>query len=139
MAHEFVYIPVPVHWASQIHRRLAELDEASAIGRDPFAPQQRDELLVARMYLEAQSEQRRLMLELAKSPEQWFTTAELARALGYPSSRVLAGLLGAFGRKAKNRYGGRTPWDSRWDSAAEVSRHSMRSEVAKTILATSQA
>jgi hypothetical protein len=133
---EFVYIPVPAKWSQEIYRRLAELaNESSEAGQDEL-PVDRDELLVARMFMEGQHEQRRLMLLLAERPDRWFTTPELAEMLGYESAKVLAGLLGAFGRKAKHRYGGRTPWDSEWDSSAELARHSMRSDVARIIRST---
>jgi hypothetical protein len=45
----------------------------------------------------------------------------------------MAGLLGAFGRRSKHRYGGQAPWVTEWDGNREEARHKMETGVAQII------
>jgi hypothetical protein len=145
MSEMFVYIPVPAEFAPEIYRRLAELsgpslDEpgrrraASGSSQDRPSPQELSEKLIERMYLESEPRHRELLEFLAHHADTWFTTKELADALGMASARALAGTLGAFGRRAKHRYGSALPWESVWDSRDELARHRMPGVVARRIL-----
>ena len=42
-------------------------------------------------------------------------------------------MLGAFGRRAKHRYGGLKPWKTEWDPAREEARHLMPAAVADAV------
>jgi hypothetical protein len=77
---------------------------------------------------------RRLMLQMAEHPDEWRYSSEIAADLELEhGARGLAGMLGAYGRRAKHRYSGLKPWQSKWDSSREEMRHMMPAEVAETI------
>lgn len=139
MSEDFVYVPVPTRWVEDIYQRLGELAATGPDAGGVKVPDTLDESLVGRMFAESQEKHRKLMLFLAEHPNQWFTTPQLASDLGLDSPRQLAGMLGAFGRRSKHRYGGRTPWESAWDPNQEVSRHSMTDEIAAAVLAAAEA
>ena len=92
------------------------------------------------MYLESEGEQRRLMRLMAERPDEWRYSKELAADLRLPKGTGgLAGMFGAFGRRAKHRYGGQKPWEVNWDAAREENRYRMPADIAATILDEAQA
>jgi hypothetical protein len=135
---ETVYIPVPAEWAGQVHQLLARLYRGEAVElADPkqaaAAPRRElDQDLAFEMYRDSGESHRELIRYLAENPGQWFSTSVLAERLGLQhGAKGLAGLLGAFGRRANHRYGGVAPWESVWDSVAAEARHQMLPEVAR--------
>lgn len=86
--------------------------------------------IVERAYRDSEAKAKPLLEFLADNPERDIPFTEVSTALGFPNSRSLPGLLGAFGRRAKHRYGGVKPFeghriDNRWHlrisaEAAEV-------------------
>lgn len=63
-----------------------------------------------RAYDDSYEPHRRLLKVLADRPDRWMYSDELARVLELSGgSKSLAGMLGAFGRRAKHRYSGLTP------------------------------
>jgi len=149
MSEEFVYIPVPHRWASAIYAKLNELsqqDGTAAPAVDvPVTPNDGegapdapllDAELVRRMFNESDLDggQQRLMRHLAKSPDVWHYTSELGAVLSREhGGRAVAGMMGAFGRRAKHRYKSLKPWASEWDPAKGEMRHKMTAEVAEVI------
>lgn len=141
MSNEFVYVPIRQRWLAEVLTRLAELErggggeELSEADASDEATGTLDAALIRRMYEESQEPHRRLMEYLARHPAVWIYTGKLAEALGLPrGARSLAGMLGAFGRRAEHRYGGLTPWESEWDPGAYQARHRMAPEVAEELL-----
>jgi hypothetical protein len=148
MSEGFVYIPVPHRWAPAIYAKLTDLSRhegavAPAVevpdgpdnGGGPEPPVL-DADLIRRMFNESDLDggQQRLMRHLAKSPDVWHYTSELGAVLNRNhGARGIAGMLGAFGRRAKHRYGGLTPWVSEWDPAKGEMRHKLTAEVAAVI------
>ncbi|HTB49480.1 MAG TPA: DUF6416 domain-containing protein [Solirubrobacteraceae bacterium] len=133
---EFIYIPVPSQWAPAIYKRLAELEDEDAPPALPAAAPTvtLDAALVEQMYRESHSQHRRLMEYLADHPGEWFYTSELADSLEIEKkSRGVAGMLGAFGKRSNNRYGGLKPWETRWDGVREEARHRMSLDSAEVI------
>ena len=137
---EFIYIPVPSEHVPAVYRLLAEADQtttASPAGSpaDTLDPATiPDPELIRRMYRESYEGHKRLMVLLAKAPDEWTYTAEIATALDVAKgARGVAGMLGAFGRRSKNRYGHQKPWISEWDGGREEARHMMPAEVAKVV------
>lgn len=138
---EFLYFPVPRRWAPDMYSWIAQREQVES--RTPTAPtatQPEAEapvdlpVLIERMYRDSQPAHQKLMTFLAAHPDEWFYTSELADALELPhGNKSLAGMLGAFGRRAAHRYGGRTPWISEWDASRYESRHTMTQEVADVI------
>ncbi len=142
MTEEFVYIPVRKRWVPEVFGRIAELEngevEVSEDARPGTAEADGngalDAALIRRMYDESYDPHKRLMKYLAKHPGDWIYTRPLAEALELPKgARSLAGMLGAFGRRAQHRYGGLTPWISEWDPGAYQAKHRMAPEVAEQI------
>jgi hypothetical protein len=120
-------------------RRLAAVTSRAAAVEPPPAEPAGEPLaasLVARMYAESKENHRRLLHLLAEHPGRWFSTAELAELLGTQhGARAVAGMMGAFGRRAADRYDGQKPWRSRVDPESQKSRHTMDAHVASTIRA----
>lgn len=145
MSDEFVYVAVPRHLAAKIYRHIADLVESDPTSMESkgiaggLAAKLSPELsaaLTRRMYKDSHEPHRRLMRFLAEAPDTWFSTEELAHALQLEhGAKGMAGMLGAFGRRAKHRYGGRTPWESRWDGVHEKAFHRMRPTVAEAVQA----
>jgi len=141
---EFVYIPVRTQWVPEVFAHIAELEngersvtveEAAQNGGQPSGNDSSlDRALLERMYRESHGPHRRLMEYLAEHAGELIYTSDLAARLGLAhGARSLAGMLGAFGRRAEHRYGGRKPWESEWDPSVYESRHRMTPEVAEQI------
>lgn len=152
MTEEFIYIPVPKRWSDAVYARLGELSgqasdgspESHTIAKEGGATANAvgsgdaqvalDVAPLRRMYNESYEQHRRLIAFLAEHPGDWHYTGDLARALDLQNgARGLAGMLGAFGRRAKHRYGGMTPWQSEWDPNRAEMRHRMDPKVAETV------
>jgi hypothetical protein len=140
MDSEIIYVPVPRQWLSQIYRRLGDLSDSLGTDQGFHLPTPLDDAMVARIYAESEEPQRRMMRLMAEHADEWRYSSELAADLQLAHGpRGLAGMLGAFGRRAKHRYGGNKPWQSEWDSAREEARYMMSAEIAGVIMATAQA
>ncbi len=142
MFEEYVYVPVRKRWVPKVFELVTELEQSDQVViEEPEPPPVEadgngalDPALVRRMYEESQEPHRRLMEYLAERPGEVIYTRALAEALGLPNgARSLAGMLGAFGRRAEHRYGGSKPWESEWDPAAYEAKHRMAPEVAEQI------
>lgn len=136
---EFVYVPVPGEHLQAVYRLLASVgpdsngSTATSQGTDNPA-ELPDPELVRRMYRESHDGHRRLMALLAQTPGEWIYTEDIARMLNVAKgARGVAGMLGAFGRRSKNRYGHKKPWISEWDGAREEARQMMPAAVAQVV------
>jgi hypothetical protein len=132
-----VNLAVPQRFYLQMVSHLAHLSGEAEIpaapGKVAVLPDtiELDEALVTRMYAESESRHRRLLKALALEAGQWVFTADLSKELGVTSgTKGMAGIFGAFGRRAKHRYGGRKPWQSKWDSVRGEACYRMDPEVA---------
>ncbi len=144
MPETIAYVPVRERWLPEVFAQIAELErqavEIEAVDDDVTGNETAestydiDPALIRRMYKESHGPHRRLMEHLAEHPDEWIYTGALASALELRhGARSLAGMLGAFGRRAQHRYDGHTPWASKWDPAAHEVKHKMTSEVAREI------
>ena len=140
---EFLYVPVPKALVPAVYawigeqgslqppspdQRATPRDAESTTGREPSAE------LIRRMYDESEPAHRELMQFLAEHPNEWLYSRELADGLRLEhGTKSLAGMLGAFGRRASHRYGGQKPWRSVWDGAREEARHRMSADVAVAV------
>lgn len=142
---EFLPVPTPREFVGQVYGLLARLmadggngvgiveGDSAAVepgaGEVALTPD-----LVRRMYEESLDPHRKLFKYLAKHPDEWIHSDALAKALQLGSgNKSLAGMLGAFGRRAKHRYNGLRPFVSEWDGSAGQVRHRMTAEVAKVV------
>jgi hypothetical protein len=71
------------------------------------------EELVRRAYLDSEEKAKPLLEYLADNPGREVPYPEISEHLGFPTSRSLPGLLGAFSRRAEHRYGGVQPYERR--------------------------
>jgi hypothetical protein len=133
----YIDFPVREEFIPQVTELLADL-ERDARGPMP-APEPAPEArfgreIVMRMYLESEDRHRELLKVLAEQPGEWLYTAEIAPAVGIESgSKGMAGMFGAFGRRAKHRYGGLKPWASSWDPGRHEAKYRMDPQVAEWI------
>jgi hypothetical protein len=137
---EFIYVPVPSEHVPAVYRLLAGAGQTTIpslpgdLADTPDSAAIPGPELVRRMYRESYEGHKLLMALLAKAPDEWTYTAEIATALHIAKgARGVAGMLGAFGRRSKNRYGHQKPWISEWDGDREEARHMMPAEVAKVV------
>ncbi len=138
---EFLYFPVPRRWAPDMYTWIAQREQVesstptTSTATLPEAEAPVDlPALIERMYRDSHPAHQKLLTFLAAHPDEWFYTSDLAEALELPhGNKSLAGMLGAFGRRAAHRYDGKKPWISEWDSVRYESRHTMTQEVADVI------
>jgi hypothetical protein len=125
---DYVYVAVPADRVQDVYRFLLGLaDGEGAVDSDL-------DRLVVRVYRESDEQFRRLLELLARFPGQALSTDLVAEELELArGSAALAGMLGAFGRRTKNRYAGFWPFERLYNGAKERSELIMNSEVA-TIL-----
>jgi hypothetical protein len=127
-ADELVSVLIPRRLLGDVYGFVAEHehDSAAETTRSGLENGELDEALVKRMYDESQPRHQEYMKLLAEHPDQWLYTSEVAKAMALPhGSTSVAGMLGAFGRRANHRYGGAKPWTSQWDGNAAEARHKM--------------
>lgn len=74
---------------------------------------EREAELVRRAYLDSEEKAKPLLEYLADNAGREIRYPEISEHLGFPTSRSLPGLLGAFSRRADHRYGGVQPYERR--------------------------
>ena len=127
---EMVYLAVPRHQYREVISFIAELpdvqDSVAVEPTDATEPTRPDldEALVRRIYDESLDTHRQLLKVLAAHAGEWVTYPNISKEMGFETPRSLPGTLGAFGRRAQHRYGGRWPFDARdqgqgWEARME--------------------
>jgi len=130
----YVQLPVPEQYVLEVMQFLVDLDRGGGAGngsgkREPSVLL--DANLVMRMYEDSEERHRRLLHHLAEHPGEWIFTSELAKALGVETgTKGMAGVFGAFGRRAKHRYEGAKPWEMAWDPNRGEAKYRMDPAVA---------
>lgn len=124
-AGDYVYVPVPADKVEAVLRFLLGLDgqESSAL-----------EARVARVYRESDEHFRDLLRLLAEHPGEAHSTAWIADRLGLASGAgSLAGMLGAYARRAKNRYDGFWPFERLYNPTTDRSELMMSPMIAAAV------
>jgi hypothetical protein len=141
MPSEFVQFPVPSDRVADVAIFLYGQSEAmpEAVPDDrhvPISAEQRYELLT-RIYVDSEPTFRRLLMLLAERPEPELPMLfdAVTAAMGWATSRSLPGALGAYGRRAKHRYGGYWPFERGWDARAWSHYLTMEPDVATFLCA----
>jgi hypothetical protein len=135
----YVQLPVPEERVAEVMAFLVDLERQDVAGAPPASSEDGltlvlDANVVIRMYEESEGTHRRLLDYLAAHAGQWTFTGELSDALGVATGRKgMAGVFGAFGRRAKHRYGGAKPWDMAWDPIKGEAKYRVEPEVATWI------
>ena len=139
---EYISIPVPRHLVVGVYAWIA------AQGGNEERPQARTATrveetgwsapLLVRMVEESPIAMKYILKLLAENAETELPTRELARALIHKpeaDSLTVAGTLGAFGRRCKNRYQqDKWPFKVRWDEGHQSCFYKMSRETAAIIL-----
>jgi len=126
---EWVEVLVPQHLVPDVYGLIAERLAAGSRNGGVAV----NEELFTRMFLESPPAMRKFLLLLAGNAGKDLTTAEICKAVDRTPMQ-LAGVLGAFGRRVKNRYkGAKKPFGARWDHAASTWAYRMEPEVADVI------
>ena len=125
---EYVYVPVPLSKVEDVFRFLAG---PSSQGTDVSSDLDRT---VRRIYLESEDPFRNLLRLLAVHAGQPMGTGDLAEALGLPNGAAsLAGMLGAFARRSKNRYAGYWPFERVYNPGLDRAELMMEDNVAAIV------
>jgi hypothetical protein len=135
MSDDFVQLPVPTKWVNEIYKRLVELEASERTAQtEPGLFSENVEDQYRRMFTDSHIRHRELLNFLAAHPDEWISTSEVADALQLESGpRGAGGMFGAFGRRANNRYGGRTPWKKAWNASTGENFYMMDSDIARII------
>jgi hypothetical protein len=133
----YINVPVPEEHVPKVYELLARLDSGEVAPETPVDPPPASPLteeLVTRMYRESEPTHRALMEHLAENAGEWSSSGDLIKVLGLGTGRRgMAGVFGAFGRRAAHRYDGRKPWEAEWDAPNGEYTYMMEPEVAAWI------
>lgn len=131
----YIQVPVLEEHVPKVISLLADLSrgkQEDLTGANPREVLDGD--LITRMYLESEERHRKLIDYLASRKGEWVFTSELAKALDIPTgTKGMAGVFGAFGRRAKHRYGGAKPWEMTWDPIRGEAKYRMDRRVAEYV------
>lgn len=132
MPTNYIQVPVPEEHVPEVIALLADLNRGVERPSEQADPGDRlDAPLVVTMYVDSERRHRQLLDLLASRAGEWLYTSELADALSVSSgSKGMAGVFGAFGRRAKHRYGGAKPWETEWDPIQGEAKYRMSPQVA---------
>jgi len=140
---EFVNIPVPSQYVTQVYGFIASL--SGQTGESQVEPASSSDLetksenwtedLIIRQYRESPESMKKFQQYLAEHAGQDFSSTEIAVAIGAEHGwNSIAGALGAYGRRVKNRYKRSSfPFQQGWDHEHGEMRHGMTPEVAEII------
>lgn len=140
-AEEFVSVLVPRKHLTRVYGLVASLEQ-HASGNPEVAPapnetkeEQWPRDLIERQYRESPDSMKKFQRFLADHEGKEFSTTQMADAIGVAYGwNSVAGALGAYGRRVKNRYKRESfPFDSRWDHEKGEQYHSMTPRVADII------
>jgi len=131
---EFIMVPVPRDRVQEVYRLLATepvLPTAALTGEEEAEPWTDSD--ITRAYRESPPRMKLFLDYLASMPGQAVTSEETAKAVDYTRHQQ-AGMLGAFGRRVKNRYG-RSTWffEYGWNDKRGEWTYSMEAGPAKVL------
>jgi hypothetical protein len=133
---DFVSVPVPVERVQEVYELLARqpsrLAHSQLVTQEGY-PEGWSQGLLDRMFLESSSAMRRILNAIAKRPDKWVTTRDIAEASGLTARQVVASF-GPFGKRIRGRYGmSRWPFETREFVDAGVFKYCMASEPSSRI------
>lgn len=132
---EIVMVPVPAHLLPKVYALLARethFGESTDQHDTPAAPSWNAELL-GRAYRESPGPMKAILGYLSDNPGRNVNADELAEKIERTRPQM-AGVLGAFGRRTKNRYGQESwPFHATWDGGTERMNYKMDKNVADII------
>lgn len=135
---EFINVPVPADRVEEVYAVLGQprqsAAEATPAQEHPAENPPIEEALVIRAYEESPPGMVAVFDYLSEHPDRHVPMKELADGVGRRPDQV-GGVLGAYGRRRKNRYGHAKSWpfSSSWDWDTNQGRYKMSAEVAAII------
>jgi hypothetical protein len=137
---EYVSVLVPKRHLTRVYAFLGAIDEQSPTPETRIEHSSDDSAvwtpeLIERQFRESSPFMMRFEKYLAEHAGKEFSTRDMADALEAERGwNTVAGALGAYGRRVKNRYKQTTwPFEARWDYVSGLAYHSMSEEVAEII------
>jgi hypothetical protein len=128
IAENRVYVPVPAEQVDDVFRFLLGMTEPEANRDGDLRP------LVQRIFRESEQSFRDLLQLLAKHAGNPLSTEEIAEALKlFRGTASLAGMLGAYGRRANNRYDGFSPFERLYNAADDRHELMMPREIGEIV------
>ena len=141
---ELVAVMVPKRHLSKVYGFIAQLDSNSPeAGNSPAeaptdAASDWTSARVRRMVQESQQAMRDVLQAMAEKAGTWVSVPELASAISNnPKAdwNTIAGAMGAFGRRVKNRYGiDKKPFERRYDHTTHGKMFRMSKDIASQVL-----
>jgi hypothetical protein len=123
-----VYVPVPADRVDDVFRFLLGITEAEA-SKDGDVDH-----LIRRIFRESEQSFRDLLHLLARHAGSPMSTEEIAETLDlFRGTASLAGMLGAYGRRANNRYDGFSPFERLYNAADDRHELVMPQEIGEII------
>jgi len=140
MPQEFISIPVPVDRVQEVYEVLGRPRGPQPAVPTTSLPDKPDAVLdaalLARPYRESQEAMKKVFDHLAENSDHDIPMEDLAKAVGYHPHQM-AGALGAFGRRWKNRYHRgedvKWPFAAWWDFDRNTMVYKMSAECAEVI------
>ncbi len=138
---ELINVPVPRSRLLEVYGLLGRPAPGSSGGNtgltneaESDSEERWHDALLARAYRESSPKMKGMLDYLADRPGVRVTSAEVAKAISYTRPQ-LAGVLGAFGRRWKNRYRQNGPWffSAEWSPTDEMWVYWMTQDVARVI------
>lgn len=137
---DLVSVLVPREHVLDVYAYIAQLTDrgvAASNGAKAPSPAEWEPELLRRMFVESPPAMQDILNALAARPNEWLTAVDLAKSIRHKpdaDANTVAGTLGAFRRRCRNRYGRADwPFSSQWDHVRSRFLYSMTSEVAAEV------
>jgi hypothetical protein len=142
---DLVTVSVPRKHLAKVYGFIASLESdeplmnsREAATNDSAASDEWTPSRIRKMLQQSPPAMKDILRAMATSPNEWLTTQGLAEAIqGNQDAdwKTVAGTMGAFGRRLKNRYGLETfPFEKRYDHDAKSKAYRMSGEVSQLVL-----
>lgn len=131
---EYVQVPVPVDRLQEVYEVLGRAPRAAGPAQAATTNGWTDALLT-RAYNESPAAMKGVLDFLAAHPEEVIRSDQVARAIDH-TNPGLAGVLGAFGRRHRNRYSMESPpFEARWSHEDNMVVYRMPNHIARVVAA----
>ena len=130
---EFVNVPVPENRVMEVYALLAT--EPAPQERDLSPEWSENDVKVA--FAESSNQQKRFLLMMAEQPDTWLKSEDAYETLGF-TAHQFAGMMGAFERRIKHKYG-KSEWffSVKVDPVTELGAYQMNGLKAQVVRGTS--
>lgn len=131
MSNAYVMVPVPPHLVPVVCKLVADDSNAAAQTAPSIPP---TVAILQRIWKESGPAMKKVFKVLIEAEGNTVTSKELALSLyGNTKGHRLAGAMGAFGRRCKNRYNGVRPFTASWNHTNGVWEYTMPKDVADVL------